>query len=119
MRSVHPIVATRPSGEQNPRMTPFSVQRIGPDTVSVAGEIDGSTAAVLGEACAELGRHVSIECSRCEFIDSAGVSALLAVRSRVVPEGGDVTLVNPSPAVQRMVEITGLEDAFRIVDHRN
>lgn len=100
-------------------MTPFSVQRIGHDTVSVAGEIDGLTAAVLDEACAQLGPDISIECSRCEFIDSAGVSALLAIRTRVVAQGGGVTLVNPSHAVRRLVTITGLEQAFRIVDQRN
>ena len=100
-------------------MATLSVEQIAPDTVSIAGEVDGSTAAVLVEACDALGNNPSIECSRCEFIDSAGVSALVRIRTRVAADGGVVTLVDPSDAVTRVITITGLGDYFRVVDRRN
>lgn len=96
-------------------MTPFSVERTDAGTVSVAGEIDGSTAAALLDLCGELTGDIAIECSRCEFIDSAGVTALLKVRQQAAAAGRDVALVDPSPAVLRIVAITGLDDVFRIV----
>ena len=55
-----------------------------------------------------------IECRDCEFIDSAGVSALLRIRSAVTARGGSVTLVDPSPAVERILAITGLGEAFGV-----
>ena len=82
-------------------MTPFSVERTGDGTVSVSGEIDGASAPLLEAACSRAGDHVRIECAACEFIDSAGLSALLRIRSAVVARGGSVTLVDPSPAVER------------------
>lgn len=96
-------------------MTPFSVERADAGTVSVTGEIDGSTAAALIDACSSITGDVAIECSRCEFIDSAGVTALLKVRQRAAATGHAVALVDPSPAVLRIVTITGLGDVFRIV----
>ena len=67
-------------------------------------------------ACADLGPHVGIECSRCDFLDSAGISVLLRVRTRVDAEGGEVTLFDPSSAVRRVIEIAGLSEAFRVVE---
>lgn len=96
-------------------MTAFSVERTGDGSVAVRGEIDAAAAPALEAACAEAGDHVRIVCSDCEFIDSAGVSALLRIRSAVVARGGSVTLVDPSPAVERILAITGLGEAFGVV----
>jgi anti-sigma B factor antagonist len=95
-------------------MTSFSVQRTGDGSVSVMGEIDAIAAPVLEAACADAGDDVRIECRDCEFIDSAGVSALLRIRSAVTARGGSVTLVDPSPAVERILAITGLGEAFGV-----
>lgn len=97
-------------------MTPFAVRSIGPDAVAVAGEIDASTADEFAAACGSLGPHVTIDCSECEFIDSAGLTVLLALRTRVSREGGEVTLVQPSAAVRRLIEVSGLDGIFVLVD---
>jgi anti-sigma B factor antagonist len=95
-------------------MTPFSVERTGAGTVSIRGEVDGAAVAALEAACAEAGDQVRIDCSGCEFIDSAGVSALLRLRAERVERGGSLTLVDPSPVVVRVLEITGLAEAFGV-----
>jgi anti-anti-sigma factor len=96
-------------------VTPFQVHRLTTDTVAIVGEVDASTAAQFADACAALGPHVGIECSRCEFLDSAGISVLLKLRQRVDADGGEVTLFDPSPAVFRVLEVSGLLDVFRVV----
>jgi anti-anti-sigma factor len=95
-------------------MTPFSVERTGPCTVSIRGEVDRAAAGTLEAVCEEVGDDIRIDCSGCEFIDSAGVSALLRLRAERVERGGSVTLVDPSPVVVRVLEITGLGEAFGV-----
>jgi anti-anti-sigma factor len=41
---------------------------------------------------------------------------LLALRTRVSREGGEVTLVQPSAAVRRLIEVSGLDGIFVLVD---
>lgn len=96
-------------------MTPLAVRSIGPDAVAVVGEIDASTADEFAAAVGSLGPHVTIDCGECDFIDSAGLTVLLALRTRVNREGGSVRLVNPSPAVRRLIEVSGLDGVF-VVD---
>jgi anti-anti-sigma factor len=97
-------------------VTPFQVHRLTTDTVSIVGEVDASTAQQFADACAELGAHVGIECSRCDFLDSAGIAVLLKLRQRVEADGGEVTLFDPSAAVRRVLEVSGLRDVFRVVE---
>jgi anti-sigma B factor antagonist len=97
-------------------MTPFAVRSIGPDAIAVVGEIDASTADEFAAACGNLGPHVTIDCGDCDFIDSAGLSVLLSLRSRVGREGGEVRLVDPSHAVRRLIEVSGLDGVFEVVD---
>lgn len=96
-------------------MTPFAVRTIGPDAVAVVGEIDASTADEFAAAVGGLGPDVTIDCGECDFIDSAGLSVLLSLRSRVTREGGAVRLVDPSPAVRRLIEVSGLDGVFVVV----
>jgi anti-sigma B factor antagonist len=97
-------------------MAVLDVRHVGAATVAVAGEIDASTVHRLESALDGLGAHPVIRCTGCSFIDSAGVTALLRLRRRVMEIGGTVTLADPSPAVRRVLEVAGLVDVFRVVD---
>ena len=48
------------------------------------------------------------------FMDSTGLEVLLATRRRTELEGGSLTLVGPTPAVLRVLEVTGLDKLFTI-----
>jgi len=76
--------------------------------IQLAGEIDISNAANVQEAvdqAAEPGaEHLVFDLGQLEFIDSSGLAVLLAVARRV-PR---VQLRNPSPFLQRVLEVTGL-----------
>jgi anti-anti-sigma factor len=97
-------------------MNALSITQLGGDTISVSGEVDAASAPQLTAAATALGSKVRIECSKCTFIDSAGVSALLAISERAKLAGGQVTLIDPSRAVNRLLELCGLTDneAFEI-----
>ncbi len=80
----------------------------GAPVLVVSGELDTSNAALLGAevtALAEAGSEkIVFDLSRLRFMDSAGIAVLLAAAS----QAGEVVVSRPSPAVQRILEVTGL-----------
>jgi anti-anti-sigma factor len=84
--------------------------------VRLIGEIDISNAATLGRALDEMIERVDgplvIDLGALEFMDSSGIAMLL----RAVGDSGSVEVRNPSTAVRRIIECTGLADILRI-DH--
>jgi anti-sigma B factor antagonist len=80
--------------------------------VSVAGELDLVSAPRLRSAIASLQHEsldeVVVDLEGLEYIDSVGIGLLVASRRRLDAEGRRFSLRNPSPAVMRLLEITGL-----------
>jgi anti-sigma B factor antagonist len=87
-------------------------------TLRVSGEIDLHTAQSLRDAAlAALRQHgatLRIDLREVPFMDSTGLEVLLATRRRAQLEGGSLTLVGPTPAVRRVIEVTGLDKLFPI-----
>jgi stage II sporulation protein AA (anti-sigma F factor antagonist) len=50
------------------------------------------------------------------FIDCAGLGVVVAVRREVDAAGGRLVLAGPSPAVSRLLDLTGLSAALPVVD---
>jgi anti-sigma B factor antagonist len=89
--------------------------------VSVSGEIDLYTAPRLqGELTAVLdgGRpvRVVVDMSGVEFCDSTGMNVLLAAMKRARDHGGGLDLASPRPAVRKILQVTGLDSVFTVVD---
>lgn len=89
--------------------------------VTVLGEIDLYTAPRLqGELTAVLdgGRPVRIlvDMSGVEFCDSTGMNVLLAAMKRAGEYGGGLDLAGPRPAVRKILQVTGLDSVFTVVD---
>jgi anti-anti-sigma factor len=83
--------------------------RLDGQTLHVAGEIDVSTSEALRERIDEALRAgtVTLDMTGVEFIDSAGIGALLQATSEVKGEG-PIRIV-ASRQVARFFEITGLD----------
>lgn len=82
---------------------------------TVAGEIDASTAPTLDDALRSLpvaDGSVVVDVSDVAFIDSSGLRVLISLASRADHAGRSVILERPSPAVRRLLEITGLTETF-------
>jgi anti-sigma B factor antagonist len=102
-----------------PVPTILSIQaesRNGIPVVTVAGEIDLSTAPRLAEAMKRAlvpGAPLIVNLAGVEFIDSAGTHAL-AVADHAATEGGGRLLIVTSEFVARVLEVSGLDRAFRL-----
>jgi anti-anti-sigma factor len=82
--------------------------------VTVVGEIDGQSVATLRAVLdgLEADGQVLIEMSGVGFMDSSGLNALIDHAQRIERAGGTLRITNPSRAVHRVVEITGLAPMF-------
>ena len=86
--------------------------------VLLSGELDASTAGQLYEQLAELTRegvvHVALDISGLEFMDSTGLSVVIAEHKRTSASGGELVILSPQSQVQRLFEITGLTEVLHI-----
>jgi anti-sigma B factor antagonist len=89
--------------------------------VAVSGEIDLYTAPKLHTELAaavagEGGARVVVDMTGVEFCDSTGMNVLLAALRRARERGGELVLSGPRPAVRKILQVTGLESVFTVVD---
>ena len=81
----------------------------------LVGELDLATAPALRDALARIDSsdETVLELDELTFIDSSGCHALMSYL-REAPEHGRLVFVDPSPAVVRTLELTGLAKHPRI-----
>ena len=94
----------------------------GGSVLAVAGEFDLAVVdAFLERALALLDSASALELDlqRVSFIDSSGLGALVRVRKEAAERDKAVSLVNVSPATHRLLEITGLHQAFDITPRQD
>lgn len=84
--------------------------------VEVHGELDLATcpefATTLAEVTAAGFTDFVVDLRHLEFLDSTGLHAILDVQSATRRHGTTLTLIPGPPAVQRVFEIAGLDDAL-------
>ena len=89
--------------------------------VTISGEIDLYTAPRLhGELAALIAdgkpARVVVDMSGVEFCDSTGMNVLLSCLRRARERGGDLEIAAPKPAVRKILQVTGLDSVFTLVD---
>jgi anti-anti-sigma factor len=93
-------------------------RRDGHAVVRLAGELDVTGAPRLREAlmtAIEGGdRHVVVDCSGLEFLDSTGLGVLVAARTRARAAGGSLLLTGAQPPLERLLAVTGVDGLFRL-----
>ncbi|MGJ0506006.1 MAG: STAS domain-containing protein [Methylocystis sp.] len=62
----------------------------------------------------EGGRHLVVDLSSVNFIDSSGLGALLSGYKNASQRGGSLVLAGPQPRVRAMFELTRLNRVFDI-----
>ena len=106
MRQVELKVTTRSQGDHA--------------VVSVSGEIDLYTAPRLqSELMTALSRspaRLIIDMSGVEFCDSTGINVLLAAHRQARERGGELQLAGPGSATRKVLQVTGLETVFTVLD---
>jgi anti-sigma B factor antagonist len=88
--------------------------------VALSGELDLASAPQMRDHLNKLhgqgARVFTIDASAVTFIDSVGLSVLLALYRRCKDEDGTVEVRAPSRAARRTLEVAGLLDVITIVD---
>jgi anti-sigma B factor antagonist len=89
--------------------------------VTIRGEIDLYTAPRLhGELVGLLAEgmpaRVIIDMSGVEFCDSTGMNVLLSCLRRARERGGELEIAAPKPAVRKILQVTGLDSVFTLVE---
>jgi anti-sigma B factor antagonist len=87
-----------------------------PRVVQVHGDIDLASAARLRDQLTELLHrhtpHLVIDLSEITFCDAGGLTALLATARRAELLGGELVLASPTPHLQKLLRLTGLDTVF-------
>jgi len=89
--------------------------------VTICGEIDLYTAPRLHSELAGLladgmPARVVIDMSGVEFCDSTGMNVLLSCLRRARERGGELEIAAPKPAVRKILQVTGLDSVFTLVE---
>src|SRR6202451_2561667 len=90
--------------------------------VTTAGEIDLYTAPKLQTDLAAIiddaapAARIIIDMSGVEFCDSTGMNVLLSCLRHVRERGGELEIASPKPAVRKILQVTGLDSVFTLVD---
>ena len=83
--------------------------------LSLSGEIDAHTAPRVADALAGTGSTVvDVDMSGVEFVDSSGLRVLVEAHQRLETSGGALRLVDASPAVKRLLQISGIDGYLRV-----
>ncbi|HEX4905917.1 MAG TPA: STAS domain-containing protein [Acidimicrobiales bacterium] len=100
-------------------MTPFDVTietTTTTATLRLSGELDTATAPALRDHVVRLiseGRsQLAFDCTNLEFIDSTGLGVLIGARARALAANGSVALQGVSPALRRLLVVTGIDGLF-------
>jgi anti-sigma B factor antagonist len=85
--------------------------------ITLAGELDVAGAPVLREhlaAATRSGGRVVCDLEHLTYMDSTGISVLIAARKRLDATGRDLVLVGPSERVHKVLKMTGVGSYFTI-----
>jgi anti-sigma B factor antagonist len=86
--------------------------------VMLAGELDTSNVSRIYEVFAELTgtgvRHIALNLAELEFVDSTGLSAIIALHKRTQQLGGELIIFSPKPAVRNLFVVTGINEYLDI-----
>ena len=60
-------------------------------------------------------RNIEVDLSQTTTVDSCGLGALVALHKTAVARGGVLRLLNPTPPVQQILELTRMHRIFEVV----
>jgi anti-sigma B factor antagonist len=91
-------------------------EHVSPTVLAVSGELDIMTApdlaSVAEQRIADGDKHLVFDLSALTFCDSAGLATFVRLHRKLAEVGGRLALAAPTPAVSRILDVTGLRDVF-------
>lgn len=87
------------------------------DGLALVGEIDAHTAPELAQAIGAENRNpLVLDLSGVGFLDSSGLRVLIEAHRSASADDRTLQLSNLSPAVNRLLEISGIDDYLNVVE---
>ncbi len=91
------------------------------DTLSITGtkELAASNANAFRDqaraALTDSQTNIEVDLSQTLFVDSCGLGALISLHKLACTRNGQVRLLNPTPPVQQILELTRMHRIFEII----
>jgi anti-anti-sigma factor len=96
-----------------------TIESRGSQVLRLRGRIDVSStnelSGALGRA-GELGRELIVDLTAAELVDSAALGTLLLAQKQARRRGGDLVLAGAGPGIRLVLEQTGLDRTFRLLE---
>jgi anti-sigma B factor antagonist len=89
-----------------------AIALVRPDGRITIGAHSARFRAALDRAIDEGASHVVVDGSAVAYLDSSGIGEMVAAMRRLMPAGGCLGIVAPSPKLREILEITGLVRVF-------
>jgi anti-sigma B factor antagonist len=87
----------------------------GPEgVVVIEGRLDAAQAPVADAFLAKVAGTVSLDCSRLEYVSSAGLGVLLKTQKRLLASGGKLRLTSVNRHVLELLGYAGFDQIFEI-----
>lgn len=92
------------------------------ETLNVSGikELGAANSQVFRDevkgAMNDLQKNIDIDLSETMFVDSCGLGALISLHKTTCNRNGIVRLLNPTPPVQQILELTRMHRIFEIIN---
>jgi anti-anti-sigma factor len=90
------------------------------NVITVDGDLDLATAPQLASialALVEAGApDLIVDAERLSFCDSSGLTAFVQIANRLEIVDGRLAIASPTPIVRRVLELSGLVEAFVVAD---
>lgn len=92
-----------------------TIIRIDEDRIDAgsAAEMKNTLFSIIDEG----NRHLAVDLSKVLFVDSSGLSSLVALKRRVSPAGGKIGIWGLTPNVRSLFELTQLYKVFEIFEN--
>jgi anti-sigma B factor antagonist len=89
--------------------------------ITLSGYLDAATAPCLSQEFTELSRlgitRIDVDLANLDFMDSSGLSVLVAEHKRTRNDGGGLVIMSPDRSVIRLFQLNGLM-SYLVVEPR-
>ena len=83
-------------------------------TVIIVGRLDAAQSPAAQSFLDQVQGTVSVDCSRLEYISSAGLGVLLKTQKRLLGSGGKLRMVGVNRHLQDIFQYSGFDQIFEI-----
>ena len=98
----------------------FTCAQDGPGVWYLCGELDANGVPQLSDRLIGVVEgDVTLDCSGLTFLDSSGLALFVAIHRACQARGAKLAIVNPSPCVIRLLELTGLSTLLTVPSVRS